>query len=120
VRTLGGYRVQGRTAEAARAILEDARALDGAGAFSIVLEGIPAELGREITAAVGAPTIGIGAGPHCDGQILVLHDLLGLSGDFAPKFVRRYADLGAAVGKAAADYRRDVEEGRFPCESESY
>ncbi len=117
---MGGFRVQARQAEAARALLEDARALAGAGAFAIVLEGIPAEIAEVVTAAIPIPTIGIGAGPRCDGQVLVWHDLLGLSEGVSPKFVRRYADVGAAIEKALADFVGDVRSGAFPSADESY
>lgn len=113
IQTLG-TRVQGRGAEAARQLLEDARAVAQAGAFALVAETVPADLGAEITAAVPIPVIGIGAGPHCDGQILVTHDMLGLSGDFKPKFVKKYADLGAQMASAVAAYQADVLSGAFP------
>ncbi len=114
VRALGGYRMQGRTEESAEQVRRDARALDEAGCFAIVLECIPAALAGEITRGVSAPTIGIGAGPDCDGQVLVVNDLLGLSGEKAPKFARRYAHLAATMLEAFRAYRADVEEGRFP------
>lgn len=110
---LGGYRVQGREAAAAEGLREDAGALVEAGVFAMVLEGIPWTLARDVTAAVPVPTIGIGAGEHCDGQILVLHDMLGLGGgDFT--FVKRYADLGAQAAAAVAEYCREVRAGAFP------
>lgn len=114
LQTLGGYKVQGRTPEAAARLLADAHALEEAGVFAMVLEAMPADLAREITAAVRVPTIGIGAGPYCDGQILVLHDILGLYGDFKPKFVKRYAELGSAVVDAVRRYRDEVQSGAFP------
>jgi 3-methyl-2-oxobutanoate hydroxymethyltransferase len=114
INALGGYKVQGKQPAAARRLVQDARALERAGAFAIVLECLPPALGKKITKAVRIPTIGIGAGPHCDGQILVTHDLLGLSGDFTPKFVKRYAALGGAIQKAVAAFQADVEQGRFP------
>ncbi|MCX6996123.1 MAG: 3-methyl-2-oxobutanoate hydroxymethyltransferase [Kiritimatiellaeota bacterium] len=115
VQTMGGYKVQGRTPEAAAELLRDARALEAAGVFALVLEGIPADLAAHITSAVSVPTIGIGAGPRCDGQILVLHDMLGLiPGARQPKFVKRYAELGAAAQAAIANYQREVEAGTFP------
>src|SRR6185295_6084917 len=124
VHRMGGFRVQGRDAEGARRILEDARALDAAGVFALVLEGAPAELAREVTASVRAPTIGIGAGPHCDGQVLVLSDLLGLGilapGDNSPRFVRRYAELGREAVGAARHFIADVRSGAFPGDAESY
>ena len=109
-----GHRVQGRGDEAARRLIADARAVEAAGAFAVVLEAVPAELGAAVSAAVQIPVIGIGAGPGCDGQILVINDILGLSGDFHPKFVKRYADLGAQIAAAAAAYRSDVETAAFP------
>ena len=113
VRALGGYRAQGRTEESAERIRRDARALDEAGCFAIVLECIPAGLAAEITHAVAAPTIGIGAGPDCDGQVLVVNDLLGLS-ERAPAFVRPYAGLRETIRAAFAQFRKDVESGAFP------
>ncbi len=117
---LGGYRVQGRTAEAARALLDDALALTAAGAFAIVLEGIPREIAAAITRQVPVPTIGIGAGPDCDGQILVFHDLLGLSFGRPLKFVRQYADLTTQIRGALERYAADVRSGAFPSDEESY
>jgi 3-methyl-2-oxobutanoate hydroxymethyltransferase len=116
VRRLGGHKVQ-RNAEE---ILHEARAVADAGAFSIVLECIPAELAARITSELPIPTIGIGAGPHCDGQVLVTPDLLGLFEAFRPKFVRRYAELGEATRKAVRAYADDVRSGKFPSESESF
>jgi 3-methyl-2-oxobutanoate hydroxymethyltransferase len=116
----GGYRVQGRTDEQRLKILEGARALADSGAYAIVLEGMPAPLAAEITAAVPIPTIGIGAGPECDGQVLVMHDLLGLDPAWSPKFVRRYAEMGKEVERAFAAYAADVRAGRFPSADESY
>jgi 3-methyl-2-oxobutanoate hydroxymethyltransferase len=120
VNALGGYRVQGKTPNAAEQVLRDARAVEAAGAFSIVLEAIPRELAAEITKVVRIPTIGIGAGPDCDGQVLVLHDLLGLTFQNPPKFARRYANVGEAISKAVREYCADVESGRFPSDAESY
>lgn len=118
---MGGFRVQGRDEEAARALVEDARALERAGAFAIVLEGMPAEVARRITEAVSVPTIGIGAGPHCDGQVLVAHDLLGLGQGTPPRFVRRYAELGKETLHAFSRFVSDVKAGVFPDEeAESY
>ncbi|HVA65221.1 MAG TPA: 3-methyl-2-oxobutanoate hydroxymethyltransferase, partial [Terriglobales bacterium] len=116
----GGYRVQGTSEAAAEQLLRDARALEEAGAFSLVLEGMPRELAARITEASAIPTIGIGAGPDCDGQVLVLHDLLGLSFRPRPKFVRAYADLAPVVRAAAEAFRQEVEGGAFPNDSESY
>jgi len=116
----GGYRVQGRDEEAAARLLEEAKAVESAGAFSLVLEGIPTELGRRITEAVSIPTVGIGAGPHCDGQILVIQDLLGLFDRFVPKFVKRYADLKTLSLEAVRTYVAEVESGEFPSKAQSY
>jgi len=120
VHALGGFRVQGKTLEAAEQLLRDARAVEAAGAFSIVLESIPRELAARITSELRIPTIGIGAGPECDGQILVLHDMIGLSLGHTPKFARRYANVGEAISHAVAAYAEDVREGRFPADEESY
>lgn len=120
VHEFGGYRVQGREREAAGALLEDALALERAGCFAIVLEGVPLELGREITQALRIPTIGIGAGVHCDGQVLVLHDLIGMSFGKQAKFVRRYAETGETIRNAIAAFREDVRAGRYPSPEESY
>ena len=109
-----GHRVQGRSDEAAHQLVADARAIAAAGAFAIVLEAVPADLGAQVSAAVDVPVIGIGAGPGCDGQILVINDVLGLSGDFKPKFVKVYADLGKQISAAAAAYKSDVAGGSFP------
>jgi 3-methyl-2-oxobutanoate hydroxymethyltransferase len=111
---LGGFKVQGQSAEAARSLIADARALAAAGCFSIVLEAIPAPIARLITEAVAVPTIGIGAGADCDGQVLVIHDMLGLFDRFTPKFVKQYARLNETVAEAIAAYKRDVQAGRFP------
>ena len=120
VNTFGGFRVQGRTEEAGEKLLRDARAVEAAGAFSIVLESIPRELAAKITAELRIPTIGIGAGPDCDGQVLVINDLLGLTFGHQPKFARRYADIGQIISNAAAEYIRDVQKGNFPADEESY
>lgn len=113
VNTLGGYGVQGRGEDGAR-ILADAKAVAQAGAFSVVLEKVPERLARRITSEVAIPTIGIGASAYCDGQILVIDDMLGLFGDFQPKFVKRYAELGATAGSAIAAYAQEVRARRFP------
>jgi 3-methyl-2-oxobutanoate hydroxymethyltransferase len=120
VNTFGGFRVQGKTEQAGDQLMRDARAVEAAGAFAIVLESIPRELGARITAELRIPTIGIGAGPDCDGQVLVINDLLGLSFGHAPKFTRRYADVGEIISRAAAQYCRDVQQGSFPSDEESY
>jgi 3-methyl-2-oxobutanoate hydroxymethyltransferase len=120
IHALGGWKVQGRTAEAARDLLEDALALEDAGCFSIVLESVPDRLAAYVTERLSIPTIGIGAGPGTSGQVLVAHDLLGLFDRFTPKFVKRYAELGAATREAFAAYRRDVETHAFPGAEHSY
>ncbi|MBA4386538.1 MAG: 3-methyl-2-oxobutanoate hydroxymethyltransferase [Verrucomicrobia bacterium] len=120
IRETGGYKVQGRNSEEAQLLLNDAQQLAKAGVFALVLECVPATLGAEITKAVCVPTIGIGAGRHCDGQILVSHDMLGLFTNVAPRFVRKYAELGTAMRKAFAGYKSDVEKGRFPEKKHSY
>jgi len=120
VHAMGGFKVQARSAEAAIALVEDAKALEHAGCFAMVLEGIPVKVAAAITEAVNIPTIGIGAGPHCDGQVLVLHDVLGIEDRFTPKFVRRYADLKTATIDAISAYVADVRSGAFPNDSESY
>ena len=117
---MGGFKVQGRSAEAARALVDDAKALAAAGCFAIVLEGLPDAVARLVTESVSVPTIGIGAGGGCDGQVLVLHDLLGLEDRLVPKFVRRYASLEADGVAAVATFASDVREGRFPNDDESY
>jgi 3-methyl-2-oxobutanoate hydroxymethyltransferase len=120
VHALGGYRVQGKTADAAGQLLRDARAVEAAGAFAVVLEAVPRELAEQITHELRIPTIGIGAGPDCDGQILVIHDLLGLTFGQTPKFARQYANVGEIISKAARDYCEDVRGGTFPSDGESY
>jgi 3-methyl-2-oxobutanoate hydroxymethyltransferase len=120
VRALGGYPLQAADDAGARALLEDARRLQDAGCFALVLEKVPAEAARAVTEDLEIPTVGIGAGPACDGQVLVLHDLLGLDERFRPRFVRRYAELAAAVEAAVAGYVGDVKAGRFPSADESY
>jgi 3-methyl-2-oxobutanoate hydroxymethyltransferase len=120
VRRLGGYRVQGKTPSAAKALLAQARALEKAGVFSLVVEAVPASVGRAVTRALRIPVIGIGAGPHCDGQILVSDDLLGLTPAPRPKFVRAYAELRAAADRAVRAWRDDVKGGRFPGPAETY
>lgn len=120
VHSMGGYRVQARSVEAAKALAEAAQALVGAGCFAIVLEGVPDVVAAAVTDAIDVPTIGIGAGPSCDGQVLVGPDLLGLSVGRAPKFVRRYADLAEVATSAMAAYAHDVRAGQFPGDAESY
>ncbi len=120
VAKLGGFKVQGRGASAAQVLVEDARRLEEAGCFSLVLEAVPAPVAEAVTAAVAIPTIGIGAGPHCDGQVLVTHDLLGLFDRFTPKFVKRYAELGKAATAAMTAFRQEVESGAFPGPEHSF
>jgi 3-methyl-2-oxobutanoate hydroxymethyltransferase len=120
VHSFGGYRVQGKTLESATQLLADAEAVEDAGAFALVLEGMPRELAAIVTGRLGIPTIGIGAGPDCDGQVLVVHDLLGLSFQPRAKFVRPYADLTDALRGAFARFREDVLTGRYPNDAESY
>jgi 3-methyl-2-oxobutanoate hydroxymethyltransferase len=116
----GGYKVQGKNADAAAALVEDARALAAAGCFAIVLEGVPAPVAKLVTEAVDVPTIGIGAGPWCDGQVLVFHDVVGLEDRVLPRFVRRYASLKADAVAALSTFAADVRARRFPGEAESY
>jgi 3-methyl-2-oxobutanoate hydroxymethyltransferase len=120
IHRFGGFKVQGRGAEAREALLAAAQAVEEAGAFSIVLECIPTALAREVTERLTIPTIGIGAGPHCDGQVLVWHDLLGIEERIAPRFVRRYAELGRASREAVAAFAHDVRTGAFPSAEEGF
>ena len=120
VNAIGGYRVQGRDDEQAHQILEDAKALEAAGIFSLVLECVPAGLARQVTESVSVPTIGIGAGPHCDGQVLVWHDFLGITPYKTAKFVKKYADLGTEIRKAATAFKDEVARGEFPTDEYSY
>jgi 3-methyl-2-oxobutanoate hydroxymethyltransferase len=120
VHALGGYRVQGREADAADRLVEEARSLEAAGAFSVVLELIPAAVSRRVTEAVRIPTIGIGAGVGCDGQVLVLHDLLGLNDAFAPKFLKRYAAMGQEARDAVRRFRDEVRDGTYPDDAHSF
>jgi len=120
VRKIGGFKVQGTEEEKAEAIYRGALELEKAGAFAVVLESVPQELAKEITGSSKIPTIGIGAGPECDGQILVIHDLLGFAIGYMPKFVKRYADLSATISRAVNDYIKDVREGRYPEDQHSY
>lgn len=116
----GGYKVQGKGKDQAKVLVSDAKSLEAAGAVAVVLEAIPAALAKTITEQLTIPTIGIGAGPHCDGQVLVLYDLLGMFDDFVPKFVKPYAHLKADALQALRRYKEEVEEGKFPSDSESY
>ena len=117
---MGGFKVQGKGEEQAEKLLADALAVERAGAFSVVLEGIPASLAGRITAELSIPTIGIGAGPDCDGQVLVLHDILGLCSKYSPKFVKRYAELAPLIGEAVSNYIAEVKGGTFPDERHSF
>ncbi len=120
IHRMGGYRVQGRENKEREKLLCDAKAVEDAGAFSVVLEGLPADLAKEITEAVSIPTIGIGAGPHCDGQVLVIHDVLGLYEDVKPKFIKRYVHLKEIISSAVSEYIEDVTKGRFPGKEHSF
>ncbi len=120
INRFGGYKVQARTEQEVEKLIKDAIALEQAGAFSIVLEKIPAVAAQKVTETVKIPTIGIGAGPHCDGQILVTHDMLGLFEKFRPKFVRVYAEMGREIREACARYTEDIKLGNFPSAEESY
>ncbi len=120
VHRFGGFRVQGKTSEARARLVEDAALLERAGCFAIVLEGMPFELAGEITRSLAIPTIGIGAGPQCDGQVLVFHDLLGIESPPSPKFVKRYVELRTAMIAAIAEFRREVRSGAFPDIDHSY
>ncbi len=120
VKTSGGYRVYGRSEEEAAKLMDDAKSLEDAGAFSIVLECVPAELAAKITAAISIPTIGIGAGPGCDGQVQVVNDILGLFTDFHPKHSKRYADLTSHIRKAFTEYSEEVRSGKFPGPENSF
>ena len=120
IHAMGGYRVQGRGVEAARELVEDARALAAAGVFALVLEGVPDVVAQIVTQDVPVPTIGIGAGPYCDGQVLVYHDVLGLHHGRLPKFVRQYTHLADIATEALERFFADIESGAFPSEAESY
>jgi 3-methyl-2-oxobutanoate hydroxymethyltransferase len=120
IHRMGGYRVQGKSEVQAERIMADAVAVEAAGAFSVVLEGIPQRLARRITAELSIPTIGIGAGSHCDGQVLVIHDILGLCEKYSPKFVKRYADLKPVIAEAVSSFISEVKGGEFPTEAHSF
>ena len=120
IHRMGGYRVQGKTEGSAKRLLDEAHIAEDAGAFSLLIEAVPMDLGRKITEELSIPTIGIGAGPHCDGQVLVLHDVLGLFDRFLPKFAKRYADLKGEALKAIKHYKDEIEKGVFPSEEESF
>ncbi len=120
IHRMGGYKVQGRTEDAANKLREEAHTVADAGAFALILEAIPMDLAKKITEELSIPTIGIGAGPHCDGQVLVLHDVLGLFERFVPKFAKRYANLKEEALKALVTYREEVEKGHFPSDDQSF
>lgn len=120
IHRMGGYRVQGKREEQAERLLRDARAVQDAGAFAVVLEGIPQGLAQRITGELEIPTIGIGAGPHCDGQVLVIHDILGLCEKYSPKFVKRYGELTPLISQAVSEYIAEVKGGAFPTEAHSF
>jgi 3-methyl-2-oxobutanoate hydroxymethyltransferase len=120
IHQMGGFKVQGKVEEQKQKIMADAVAVEEAGAFSVVLECIPTELAQEITEQLSIPTIGIGAGVHCDGQVLVIHDVLGLMGDFRPKFVKSYVDLHKIISQAVEEYLDEVRKGKFPTEEHSF
>jgi len=120
VNILGGYKVQGKTDDAKKKLIESAKALEKAGVFSIVLECVPEEVSKEITESISVPTIGIGAGRFCDGQVLVINDIIGLFEGHRPKFVKKYLDLGQLIERAVKDYVSDVKSGRFPTENHIY
>jgi 3-methyl-2-oxobutanoate hydroxymethyltransferase len=120
VHQFGGFRVQGKTREAAQLLVDDARALEDAGVFSIVIEGVPAQVGARVTEAIRVPTIGIGAGPGTDGQVLVSYDLLGMYPGLSPKFVRQYRKLGDEITSAISEYATDVRSGAFPAPEHTF
>jgi 3-methyl-2-oxobutanoate hydroxymethyltransferase len=120
IHRMGGYKVQGKTDEAAKRLIEEARIMEDAGAFSVIIEAVPMDLAKRITCELSIPTIGIGAGPYCDGQVLVLHDVIGLFERFVPKFVKRYANIKEEALRAVREYREDVETEKFPSEKESF
>lgn len=120
IHRMGGYKVQGKTEEAAKKLIEEARIVEDAGAFSLLLEAIPMNLAKKIREELSIPTIGIGAGPHCDGQILVLHDVIGLFERFVPKFVKQYANIKEEALKAVKSYKEEIEKGIFPSDEQSF
>ncbi|GBD95854.1 MAG TPA: 3-methyl-2-oxobutanoate hydroxymethyltransferase [Nitrospirae bacterium] len=120
IHRMGGYKVQGKTEEAAKRLIEEAHIIEDAGAFSLLLEAIPMNLAKKIREELSIPTIGIGAGPHCDGQILVLHDVIGLFERFVPKFVKQYANLKEEASKAVKSYKEEIEKGIFPSDEQSF
>jgi 3-methyl-2-oxobutanoate hydroxymethyltransferase len=120
IHRMGGYKVQGKTEESAKRLIEEAHNVEDAGAFSLLLEAIPMDLAKTISQELSIPTIGIGAGPHCDGQVLVLHDVIGLFDRFVPKFIKQYANLKETALNAIKEYREDIEKGTFPSEDQSF
>lgn len=120
IHRMGGYKIQGKTDEAARRLIDEAHSVEDAGAFALLLEAIPMSLAKSITEAISIPTIGIGAGPHCDGQVLVLHDVIGLFERFLPKFAKRYVNLKDEALSAVRTFREEVESGAFPSEEQSF
>jgi len=120
IHRMGGYKVQGKTEEAQKKLIKEAHLAEDAGAFALLLEAIPMNLAKKITEELSIPTIGIGAGPFCDGQVLVLHDVIGLFDRFVPKFVKRYANLKEEALKAIKAYKEDIEKGAFPSEEQSF
>ncbi|SHG35683.1 3-methyl-2-oxobutanoate hydroxymethyltransferase [Ornithinibacillus halophilus] len=120
VNAFGGFKIQGKTEEAAKQLIEDAKAVEAAGAFIVVLEGVPAKLAELVSKEISIPTIGIGAGASCDGQVLVYQDMLTIFSDFTPKFVKQFADVGGMMQQAFQDYITEVKEGKFPAEEHSY
>ncbi len=120
IHRMGGYKIQGKTDEAARRLIDEAHSVEDAGAFALLLEAIPMSLAKSITEAISIPTIGIGAGPHCDGQVLVLHDVIGLFERFLPKFAKRYVNLKDEALSAVRTFREEVEDGTFPAEEHSF
>jgi 3-methyl-2-oxobutanoate hydroxymethyltransferase len=120
IHRMGGYKVQGKTEEAAKRLVEEAHIMEDAGAFSLIIEAVPMDLAKRITGGLSIPTIGIGAGPYCDGQVLVLHDVIGLFERFVPKFVKRYSNIKEEALRAVREYKEDVQGGKFPSEKESF
>jgi len=120
VHQMGGYKIQGKTSASAAMLIEDAKEMEDAGAFMLLLEGVVSDVAKEITEKVSIPTVGIGSGPACDGQVMVIYDLLGMDSDFNPKFVKKYADLGNTINDAVGKYITDVKEGEFPAKEHSF
>jgi 3-methyl-2-oxobutanoate hydroxymethyltransferase len=120
VHQMGGYKIQGKTCAESKKLIEEALAFEEAGAYSVLLEGVAIETAAEITKSITIPTIGISSGPYCDGQVLVIYDLLGMNPDFAPRFVKKYADLANVIKSAASQYVGDVKDGQFPQEKHGF